>query len=110
MDDVKGFVRISNLCYHKIVAVRVTKDNWGTFHDIKAEYFSSDRDFLTDRLILFSLFPVSLWTSAISLYACRQRAEKNFGTAIMEIIINLSLISISYNLTYRFNHAHLSNC
>lgn len=51
INGVKGFVRISNLCYRKIVSVRITQDNWMTFIDFQADYFSSDSDFLTDRFV-----------------------------------------------------------
>ena len=101
MDDVKGFVRISNLCYHKIVAVRVTKDNWGTFHDIKAEYSSSDRDFLTDRFVFsISCIPMDECYFAIRLQT--ESGEEFWDSNHGE--------NYKFILNHRFNHSQLSNC
>ena len=45
---VVGFVRVSNVAYHKEVTIRYTADEWATFHDVKASYLEAGEGGLTD--------------------------------------------------------------
>lgn len=46
---ITGFVRVSNISFHKSVRVRYTHNGWATFHDIAASYVQNSCDGPTDR-------------------------------------------------------------
>lgn len=46
---VSGSIRVTNICFAKEVTVRFTLDDWRTYRDIWADYFSSSVDGKTDK-------------------------------------------------------------
>ena len=46
---ISGVVRVSNICFNKVVKIRYTTDKWKTHSDINAAYVNNSCDGLTDR-------------------------------------------------------------
>ncbi|MBN3321293.1 PPR3A phosphatase, partial [Atractosteus spatula] len=47
--SIKGIIRVLNLCFQKLVYVRMTLDAWNSFYDLMAEYIPGSSDGKTDQ-------------------------------------------------------------
>uniref|UniRef100_A0A3B4B0P0 CBM21 domain-containing protein n=1 Tax=Periophthalmus magnuspinnatus TaxID=409849 RepID=A0A3B4B0P0_9GOBI len=55
---LRGIVRVLNMCYNKLVYVRITLDRWRSHFDLQAEYVPGSSDWKTDRFTFqYTLIP-----------------------------------------------------
>ncbi|KAJ0057413.1 hypothetical protein NL108_006101 [Boleophthalmus pectinirostris] len=55
---LRGIVRVLNICYNKLVYVRISLDKWKSHFDLQAEYVPGSSDWKTDRFTFqYTLIP-----------------------------------------------------
>jgi len=48
-NTISGMINVANIADKKVVAVRVTNNQWRTYEDVPAEYFSTDTNLERDH-------------------------------------------------------------
>lgn len=92
---ITGGVRVTNLGFAKEVTVRFTLDDWRTFRDVWADYFSSSMDGKTDKFRFRMTIPVD---SAVDL-------EVKF--AIRYCVGGREYWDNNFNLNYRIQYIEI---